>query len=145
MSFATISTDTSSLPDIHKYDNQISHYNIPSRFSVEAKGEMFQCLSKIILASNFDVQVKLMANNSISSITHDIQSGPNFYGLGNKIYADDILAEICDGLFKEKDQEKIDTIIYQTTEQLVNMQSGMCPSGRVIRLIMIYNFMFGVN
>jgi hypothetical protein len=122
--------------NVHIFDGQLKDFQVvKNKFSIDDKKKMFNELLEC-LSDN--------GKKGLTLIIQDIQSKPNFDETNN-MYADDILAEICDYVIKESkinDEnmlKDVKTIIGNIDEQLGDMfTSGICPQGRVIRLHPVY-------
>lgn len=115
--------------NVHVFDGKIDiNYKkslIKGRISVDDKVKLFRLLFS---------RVNDRAKPYLQMIADNIQGHAN-YEVGNDLYADDILAEIC--LFLEKSDN--DGSIFKTLEeQLAEISGGTCPSGRTTRLWQIY-------
>ena len=78
----------------------------------------------------------------LSIIKNDINSPANYLQSDN-IRAEDVVVGIYERIVKEKDIEVVDTVLNEICNQSMDlvMTNGYCPSGRVTRLIQIYNFL----
>jgi|688.fasta_scaffold1317305_1 hypothetical protein len=127
--------------DIHEAtDGKLRDYAIITRYSVSEKINMFGSLVNLIKSTNS--KLKLYGIHGINMITSDIQKTANYQSI-DKMYADDVLAEICNLLMQEENREIVETSIDILCEQMFDMftTNGSCQSGRVNRLFQVYVFL----
>ncbi len=116
--------------DVHYYDAQWKH-NINTRFNIANKFKLFKWLyNNCIKLNKTENGIK-----GLELVINDTQKYPNLDN-ANKIYADDILAEICIHLMKTKNKIIIDLLLEQMNDMY---NTGQCPQGRTTRLFQIYN------
>lgn len=120
--------------DVHIFDGHWSH-DIKTNISMDDKCKLFNSLYRDMTNLHVD-------SNSLKGlflVVENTQKESNYDPI-NKIYSDDILAEICQKIvYMSSDVEKHDTIM-NISEQLSDMYLlGQCPQGRSTRLIQIYN------
>lgn len=126
-------------PDIHAAsDGMLIKYGITTRFPLETKHHLIDCLIALV-SDRATPAVKQYGIDGLSLIKRDIEKPPNYQG-ADKLWADDVLCEICDILADITDDEILDTAVSHIAEQMSDMikTSGTCPSGRVNRLIQVY-------
>lgn len=131
-----------SFPDIHAVtDGKLMKYGIRTRYDSEDIYRFITCLIEIV-NERANPAVKLYGINGLAIIKNDIKKPPNYQAV-DKIYADDILADICIFISRVEDIEVIDTAVNHISEQMSDMinTSGTCPSGRVNRLFQVYMFL----
>jgi hypothetical protein len=112
---------------VHEFDGKLPKIPIKSRTPNE----------KQALFSIFGNKIKILpiSNSSIIRNMETIMnemSTPQNYLVTDGIYADDILAEIID-IIIHKDTDIIPIFL----EQMLDICTGACPSGRVVRLYQI--------
>ncbi len=133
-------TNPNTFIDVHTFDGQWSH-NITTRFDKHEKVIFFNWL--IIYAKTLPPEIlsSLDMHSSVMGlrlVIENTQSSSNFDPI-NKVYADDILSEICDKLVASDDQELRQDAVRGILEQMSDMfKLGQCPQGRSSRLIQIY-------
>ena len=128
--------------DVHIFDGKIKNsYITKNKFNNTEKLKMFDELFEVLKSDSAKKGLVLIKN---------IESGGN-YDNTNDMYADDVMAEICNYIINEsysENKEKIEdvkTIINTIDEQLSDMyNTGTCPQGRVIRLYQIYKSIYKI-
>lgn len=119
--------------ETHFYDGKLEH-QITTRFLPIEKKEYFKkLLDNLIIKSNpYAIQgLQLIIDNTGTQGNYDPTS---------KIYADDILMEICIILYLITNQIIIETLMINLTEQLSDIiTSGPCVQGRTQRMYNIYH------
>ena len=136
------SGNLNTFPDIHAVsDGKLIKYDIKTRFKIDTKRRLIECLIQLIKERGNE-SIKQYGIDGITMIKLDTQQPPN-YQCVDKLYADDVLAEICDIIASEDDDEIIDTAVNHLCEQMSDMlrTSGTCPSGRVNRCFEVYMFL----
>ena len=126
-------------PDIHGVsDGKLIKYNIFTRYSVEVKKKIIDCLIKLVDERAND-SVKYYGIKGLTLIRDESGMSTNYQSVDN-LLADDILVEISILLSDESDDEVIDTCINHLCEQMCDMirTSGYCPSGRVNRVFQVF-------
>lgn len=135
--------------DVHIFDGKLKDFHIEKgRIKDSDKKQMFGELAELLDQD---------AKNGLSLIISN--EGNKNYDNSNDMYADDILAEICEYIIKETDdvageedekgEEKerkerlkdVKNIIENINEQLKDMfLTGQCAQGRTIRLWQILKY-----
>lgn len=125
--------------DVHVYDGQYTH-NITTHLSLQEKVILFNWLISYTKTIGDEYLEKIDMNgstNGLKLVIENTQSQSNFDPI-NKVYADDILAEICEKLVSSDDKELRRDIIRNVLEQMDDMfKLGQCPQGKCTRLIQI--------
>lgn len=115
--------------DVHVYDGKWNH-DVKTRATTEKKQSMFNILMRKVASRGKPL-------DGIKLVVDSIQKEENYDNI-NKLYADDILYEICVKLLnspKDIIRDTIDII----AEQMDDMYKlGQCAQGRTTRLIQIY-------
>lgn len=120
--------------NVHAFDGHWSH-DIKTNTSMENKCKLFNSLYQDIK----DLGVEPTSLQGLILVVENSQKPANYDPI-NKIYADDILVEICKKLSYTPDKRH-DTLM-NISEQLSDMyQLGQCPQGKSTRLIQIYNYL----
>lgn len=114
--------------DVHTFDGKLKGIYKPiQKFNIETKTQLFNDL--VLLLEN------PMAKHTVTTIINDLHSSLN-YQQENDIDASDILADLIQYYKIHTDTD----IIKCLNEQLVDIITlGVCPSGRVTRLLQIWN------
>lgn len=128
--------------DVHIFDGKIrNNHIIKNKFTNEQKIKMFEELYEVLQSDPAKKGLSLIKNIGCK----------DNYDNTNDMYADDIMAEICDYIIKEsyiEDEEKIKdlkSIILTIDEQLSDMfLTGQCSQGKVIRLYQIYKSVYKI-
>ena len=132
--------------DVHTFDGKLVTSDIKNHFSREYKLVLFNSLlSKFkIVATLFgfsNAQESLGGFLGLQMVMNDVQLLSN-YDATNQVYADDILAEICEILDQQEDPSIIWTTMETVLQQMADMRSlGACSQGRCTRLRQIYDFL----
>lgn len=133
--------------NVHIFDGKIrNNHIIKNKFNNEQKIKMFDELYEVLQSDPAKKGLNLIKNIGCK----------DNYDNTNDMYADDIMAEICDYIIKEsyvqddsKREEKIKdikSIIMSIDEQLSDMyNTGTCAQGRVIRLYQIYKSIYKIT
>lgn len=117
--------------DVHEFDSKIPHHVI-QRFNKDYKIKAFENLLNLE-----SIKTDHTAITALKLVIDNIESTQN-YDHTNKIYADDVLIEICELLEHDIYLDK-DFAILLLTEQMKDMLTlGTCPMGRSTRLWQIY-------
>lgn len=127
--------------DIHgEMDGKLYKYNLNTEYSIETKKRLIACLIKLV-EERANPNIKPFGIQGLSIILNDSGQNPNYLH-ADKLYADDILAGICELLVDEKDEEVINTVVNHLCEQMSDMirTNGYCPSGRC-RVFSVYMFL----
>jgi hypothetical protein len=127
--------------NVHNYDSQVKHLEIKTIYNADIKMTIFKWLlaqlNKYI--EKFPHNMYIGGCRGLALIIDDMQQ-PSNYSTDDTMYADDVLAEICIkivGVITEED--KLIDIYTNIIEQMDDMYNkGRCASGRVIRLVQIY-------
>lgn len=119
------STPTNSMC-VHLFDGKLFKIPIQNR-TIEEKRYLFSIFRDKI--STLPISSSIIRN--MDTIMNDAHTSQNYLNT-DRIYADDILAEIID-ITIHKDTDIIPIFL----EQMVDMQTGLCSSGRVVRLYQI--------
>lgn len=128
--------------NVHIFDGKIkNNYIVKNKFSNDEKIKMFDELLEVLQSDASKKGLNLIKNIG----------DKNNYDHTNDMYADDVMAEICDYIIKEsysENKEKIEdvkTIIMTIDEQLSDMyNTGQCSQGKVIRLYQIYKSIYKI-
>lgn len=129
------------MKNVHQFDGQVQQFNILTKYSITEKKVLFNQLLKQIctVAKKINQSVYKNGMRGLICVINDTQTNKNFSG-DDKMYADDVLAEICIKMTLLTDNDKIIDMCFNILEQMGDMMNlGRCPSGRVIRLVQIYN------
>jgi hypothetical protein len=113
---------------VHIYDGKLFKVPIPER-TIEEKKVLFELF--MIRISSLKVERSIIDN--LVMIMNDTRKPQNYLATDN-IYADDILAEIIDIMMKKTDTDVM-TVLF---EELLDMTTGRCSSGRCVRLYQIF-------
>lgn len=118
--------------DIHHFDGKWGH-NIKTTTSLEDKCILFNALYQDMR----DLGVESTSLRGLILVVENTQKPSNF-DPANKIYSDDILAEICKKMINASAEKQHDTLV-NIAEQLSDMYNlGQCPQGRSTRLYQLY-------
>jgi hypothetical protein len=133
------SGNSSAFPDIHgQADGKLFRYGITSRFSIEEKQKLINGLMELVRrrANHMIMEFGIQA---LSTISRDAGQGANWQG-PDGMFADDLLADICELIVIINDQEIVDTAINHLCEQFADMirTGGWCPTGRCSRIFQVY-------
>jgi hypothetical protein len=109
--------------NIHIFDGKLLRPQITSR-TIGRKMELFH-----EFINKFRINHPLLA-----MVMNDTGKPPN-YLFSDNLWADDILAEIAE--YALSNNVDVDTVRMLFAEQLIDLQSGTCPSGRVTRFLQI--------
>lgn len=122
-------------------DGKLFKYEIGTRFSPPDKIIIINSLLGLI-RDRANSEIKALGLHGVGIILNDIAQAPNWQS-ADKIFADDILCEICELISVLSDCEVVDTVVNSICEQMADMirSNGTCPSGRVNRLWQIYMFL----
>lgn len=120
--------------NVHTYDASLSNIQIKTTYTIEHKIEVFNRL--LLSLIQFGEGVGL---DGLKLVIKDTATASNFL-VKDSIYADDVLMEIALKLETVKDDETTSNICNLLIEQMSDMMTkGTCSSGRVVRLLQIYN------
>ena len=115
--------------DVHTYDGQWKA-NVP-KYDARVKINVLNRLKEIMISNR-------LPTIGIDLIIEDINQRGNYENYSD-LFADDILVAIIEKL-KNLNTEDKTKIVKLVIEQIDDMEKyGRCPSGRVTRLIQIYN------
>lgn len=135
------SGNLASFPDIHKViDGKLTNHNIRTRFSNIDKQRLIESLISLI-NDRANPSIKQYGISGLRLIQKDVGSAPNWQGCDG-LFADDVLADICEMISIIKDSDIINTAINHIAEQMSDMikTNGTCPTGR-LRVMQIYVFL----
>ena len=129
------------LPIHELSDGKLINYGIKTRFSLEDKKRLINCLIDLV-RERANPQIRDYGIRGLEIIRNDAGTPPN-YQSADKLFADDVICEICKCLSEVNDDEVIDTVVNHIAEQYKDMitTSGYCPSGRLNRAANVYFFL----
>ena len=114
---------------VHMFDGRLVKVPIQNR-TINEKNILFRVFMERI---NRIIPVKYsVIIRNLEVIINDTQQPANYLSSDN-IYADDILAEIIDIMMRKRDID-IMTVLF---EELLDIETGRCPSGRCVRLYQV--------
>ena len=131
------------MKNVHEFDGQLGDYKIETIYDNNKKIYLFDELKNNINKYQDKINEQIFNNgiNGLNLIINNIQQEQN-YSSFDKLYADDILSEICIKINNIKENDKIIDVYALLLEQMSDMLNlGTCASGRVVRLIQIINIM----
>jgi len=114
--------------NVHWYDGKIGSNVPPISLNLQEKQYLLQQFQK-----NIETKISPSANMFLKMIIQDIGRPPNYCDQ-NKVWAEDVLIQLQKKLINHKEQSDI---LKTLSEQLSDISSGQCPSGRVTRLIQV--------
>lgn len=133
------SGNSSTFPDIHgQSDGKLFHYGIKSRFSIDEKQKLINGLIDLV-RRRANHSIMEFGVQALSTISRDVGQEANWQG-PDGIFADDLLADICELIVIINDNEIVDTAINHLCEQFADMirTGGWCPTGRCSRIFQVY-------
>ena len=119
--------------DVHTFDGKWNH-DITTKHNLEYKEKIFNVLLEEVKKIGTDDSIK-----GLTLVIENTQKQPN-YDCSNKLFADDILVEICIKLSAIDNEDHRNDILRLLSEQMCDMYKlGQCPQGRTTRLIQVWN------
>lgn len=122
--------------EVHTYDGKLRELaaKVTPRSTKEEKVLAFgRMRSQVAACKHLEPQQKEFAVRALDQIVVDIGAAPN-YDQSNDAKVDDVLYAICDRVLKDPSVD----IMGLVAEQLADMIGGMCPPGRVTRLLQLW-------
>lgn len=133
-------SNSEAFKNVHEFDGHWEH-NVTTRFTLQEKVIFFNWLisyAKTVDENHLTRIDMISATNGLKLVIENSQKTPNFDPV-NKIFADDILAEICKILVDSDDIELRNHVVKNVLEQMSDMYKlGRCSQGKSTRLIQLY-------